>query len=161
MNKKKIFSTILIVFTIVTVFSVPTIRKKIKTSEQSSLGQVSINNDNLENITFGKVPNLINEKVATTIIFLKPNDKVGQDFLNFFQKSDNLKQLNRKIYLYQMVYKEKNLTSDYNLKDKRVTAIFFEHGKVRYKKEFTQLPSDKNTIITALNTLTLGTQSEK
>ncbi|MBS7576642.1 MULTISPECIES: hypothetical protein [unclassified Enterococcus] len=156
MNRKKLVIGTCILIAIISAFTFSRVRNHIRSEQTASVRISTFNSKQIENINYRQVDQLVDDKVAAMVVFLKPNSAAGKDFLNFFQASNEIKSLKQKVYLYQMFYTDKNLKESYQLPDNQVSIIFFENGEVSQHKDFQQLPSDLTAFVNQINTLSIN-----
>ncbi|MCH4169148.1 MAG: hypothetical protein LKF42_07840 [Streptococcaceae bacterium] len=156
MNRKKLGIGIGVLIAIILIFTFSSIKNHIRAEQTASVRISTFNSKQVQNIDYRQVDQLVEDKVAAMVVFINPNNKVGENFINFFQTSNEIKSLKQKVYLYQIFYTDKNLQEKYQLSDDQVSIIFFENGEISQHKNYQQIPTDLTAFVNQLNTLSIN-----
>jgi hypothetical protein len=156
LNRKKLGIGIGVLIAIILIFTFSSIKNHIRAEQTASVRISTFNSKQVQNIDYRQVDQLVEDKVAAMVVFINPNNKVGENFINFFQTSNEIKSLKQKVYLYQIFYTDKNLQEKYQLSDDQVSIIFFENGEISQHKNYQQIPTDLTAFVNQLNTLSIN-----
>ncbi|WP_207694925.1 hypothetical protein DOK67_0002783 [Enterococcus sp. DIV0212c] len=164
LNKHKKLSAIILVVIVLFIISlfifVPKMRANIRSSEIESL----VNQEKLDkkaNYLEAKTADKeISEKTAMTVLFSVPSGKNYENVINVLKDSKQMKDFNRSICIYPLVYDAENIEKKYNIKKNEVTIIFFENGKEKNRILVDESFDTKTMLIPALNQLPLPSIGE-
>ncbi|WEV61330.1 hypothetical protein OZX68_03620 [Streptococcaceae bacterium ESL0729] len=110
-------------------FLIPSFRKNIRAEQLDAILNVATN-DKIEDISTQDISQLLDNNLATTVIFINPkNEALNQKFYDYVSQSKGNTKLNRKIYIYEEIYPNK-LVEDLKVDmDNKIPVVFFEGDK--------------------------------
>lgn len=159
-NRQKKLTAIILVVIVLVIISlfmvVPKVQANIRASEIKSL----VNQENLSKKANYLDPKTadkeISKKTAMTVLFSVPSGRTYGNVMNVLKDSELMKDFNRSIYLYPMVYDVEKIEQKYKIKKNEVAIVFFENGKEKNRISIDENFDTKKMLITSLNQLSLS-----
>ncbi|MFD2305502.1 hypothetical protein [Enterococcus termitis] len=160
LNKQKKLTAIIIGAVVVFIISlfliVPRVQANIRASQIDSLVSETTLAKKANYLNAKTADEEISEKTAMTVLFTVPSGKTYDDTIKVLKDPEQMKSLNRSIFIYPIVYNAKKVEDKYKLKQDEATVIFFENGKEKNRFVLNDEQELKTTLIPALNQLPLA-----
>lgn len=112
---------------------------KIREEQIDSLVYADITSTKLQPLVLSDASKTIAENKAISVMFCVPKGKQYETLLAIFNDPKKMKELNRPIYFYPLIYDIKEMEQKYKINQEKPTVIFFKDGK-----EANRLTIEKN-----------------
>ncbi|EOL46208.1 hypothetical protein RV11_GL000492 [Enterococcus phoeniculicola] len=96
---------------------------------------------------------VIKESKAISVMYSKPDGQSYESVISLLNDSKAVKELNRTVYFYPIVYKSKQLEEKYSIDSNQVTFVFYENGVEKNRFAVENLKDFDKEFIPELNRL--------